>query len=167
MIYGKICKGCGETYSAEHFGLLKGYLDSYCKGCRRAMSAERYANRSKPCTVRACDGTAFGRGLCSSHYYLAIYSGLIERQPRALKATVGYVGAHNRVRMAKGFAHQYTCECGSQARDWALQPTAVDVLTDEQGQTYSLNVDDYKAMCKPCHNTLDAKTRKAAEVANA
>jgi hypothetical protein len=75
---------------------------------------------------------------------------------------IGYRGAHVRVVVARGPAREYTCiACWTApAQTWALRRTALDTLTERHNGRvvpYSLDLDDYVPMCRPCHSTYDAK----------
>lgn len=68
---------------------------------------------------------------------------------------VGYRQAHRRVEKAKGPAKSHTCACGKPARQWAYR------ASDPTG--YSLNPDDYEAMCVSCHMKVDLGVGANAE----
>jgi len=53
-------------------------------------------------------------------------------------------------------ADQGSCPCGSPAREWAYQYSAIDERVEEEtGRKFSLDPSDYVAMCIPCHRRLD------------
>lgn len=63
-----------------------------------------------------------------------------------------------------GSASLYQCSCGNQARDWAYQKTCPDPLYDSKGMPYSKNPEDYKPMCRKCHNDFDGiEERRTAD----
>lgn len=54
----------------------------------------------------------------------------------------GYRAKHVRVERARGKARDHTCRCGAEARHWHC------------GGDYD-NINDYVAVCVPCHKELD------------
>lgn len=82
---------------------------------------------------------------------------------RPWRSDVGYIRAHQRVRRAKGRAHEHLCrECGGPATEWAYTNDDPAELVDDQGRRYSLDPDRYVPMCYPCHRRLDAARRRGA-----
>ncbi len=82
---------------------------------------------------------------------------------------ISYLGAHQRTRNERGLASDQVCEhCGGPAEDWALDhasPTEQFRVQEpgrwpEQydGRTYSLDPDDYIALCRSCHYKFDKET---------
>jgi len=51
---------------------------------------------------------------------------------------------HKRIHRKHGAAKEYKCDCGKQARDWAL----ID-------KEYTDDVNDYTPMCRSCHVKKD------------
>jgi len=71
-----------------------------------------------------------------------------------------YGTIHSRLIRKIGSARTFTCECGLQAMDWALmEETAAEIVIRQSGKMkgakYSYNLDDYKPMCRSCHNRMD------------
>lgn len=69
--------------------------------------------------------------------------------------TPSYQQVHNRLRLERGRASEYTCECGSPAKDWAFQHTGAALRDPATGRWYSEDPDDYSPMCRSCHFKLD------------
>lgn len=72
-----------------------------------------------------------------------------------------YWSTHRALEASQGLASSHRCRCGARAKDWAYQHTAADELT-EDGLAFSLNPDDYRPMCRPCHAALDQTGAKIA-----
>lgn len=66
-----------------------------------------------------------------------------------------YLTAHYRVYAKYGKATLYTCECGSQAHEWAYAGGCDDERIDPRGRAYSPDPDHYVAMCRSCHRAYD------------
>lgn len=81
------------------------------------------------------------------------------------KGVVGYTGAHQRVRAARGAASEHACACGAVAEEWAYDHADPDEVTEVAtrarmtGKTlaYSLDPNHYAAMCHGCHVRFDIK----------
>ena len=73
-----------------------------------------------------------------------------------------YRAIHLRLISRRGSPKLQTCPCGKPAEQWAYQHTG-DPRTDSQGRVYSINLEDYSAMCRSCHNKLDQKHGRRAE----
>jgi len=81
------------------------------------------------------------------------------RDGRCFDHRVGYQAVHRRLKMLRGPASLQICVlCGEQAYDWAFheQDSAAPVLVDDRGRYYSLDLDAYRPMCRPCHREIDA-----------
>ena len=135
-IEAELCRVCWEEYQVEKFdpSSLASKQRSTCKDCRRALNAYYRAER--------------GQGKRADY------------KPR--KAVVGYDAAHERVRAAKGNARLYECPCGNQAAHWALVHEATETRVQEingYALVYSLNVDEYQALCVRCHHFYDRGAR--------
>lgn len=107
-----------------------------------------------------CSARSVARGMCIDHYQIWYKKNYYKiATPKWIKDVVGYTAAHARVRALRGPVTNYKCDCGAQAKDYALQITAEDVYREIKGRNagsiYSLNADDYKAMCKKCHIEYD------------
>lgn len=76
---------------------------------------------------------------------------------------IGYGSAHGRVKALLGRASSYSCSsCSSVAREWAYLHVGddPDLVVDDRGRAYSLNIDRYSPMCSPCHRAYDAQARR-------
>jgi hypothetical protein len=85
------------------------------------------------------------------------------------KRVVSYGGAHDRVRLIHGWAHQHECvDCGQQAHSWSYMGGAPDEHTElVQGYfkeprlvKYSCDPSFYEARCTVCHVKFDQRGRK-------
>lgn len=73
--------------------------------------------------------------------------------------TPDYRAAHRYVRKKRGKPESHACLCGKRpAKEWAFVRPKDDreILVDERGRPYSLNVWHYQPMCRPCHRNYDA-----------
>jgi len=67
-----------------------------------------------------------------------------------------YSTVHGWLVQHRGYARNYLCPCGEPATGWAYQHTGDPELRDEKyGWLYSLDINDYVAMCQSCHRLLD------------
>lgn len=92
-----------------------------------------------------------------------------ERQTGRLgwtKDQPSYEGAHMRVRLRRGSASAYMCECGVQADEWAYDHADpgefyAPPLGDHYDGSlfYSGDPDHYVPMCRECHRALDRAFR--------
>lgn len=70
-----------------------------------------------------------------------------------------YGGLHDRLDSERGKATSHQCEvCDKRARQWALLHEAPSVEVDGHRRSYSLDLDDYIAMCAGCHIRYDRGT---------
>lgn len=75
--------------------------------------------------------------------------------------TVGYAGAHGRVKTLRGSATDHACDrCGSPAHEWAYDGTDPGPLF-EGVMAYSADPNRYRPMCRSCHKKMDAARRRA------
>lgn len=166
----RICPHCGAAF----------VVDSHYPGRKFCSRACAYANRKARShverTCRGCGASFMAKGAevrrrggmyCSRACWAAnpprIGSGpaaaermRIERRGSGNPAyrgdaiTIG--AAHDRVRAVKGRAAEHACVgCGGSARDWALSRDAKAPLVAPNGRRYSLDIEDYAAMCRACH----------------
>lgn len=70
-------------------------------------------------------------------------------------ASASYQRAHTELKRLRGEASEYTCSCGKPARDWAYQFTGETLRSPDGSRPYSVNPDDYTAMCRGCHIRFD------------
>lgn len=72
---------------------------------------------------------------------------------------VGYTGAHNRVRKARGRASTHACvDCGRQAEHWSYDhadPNEMTTIDRGMAFEYSLDVTHYEPRCVSCHKAFD------------
>ena len=128
------------------------------------------------CGVDDCNTAQVAKGMCGKHYArFKRYGDVHKVHKPGLKRgehrqeTVGYAGAHARVRAKRGRASEHLCECGSQAQDWSYTHTDPDDIetlwADHKGVSklvrYSMNVEAYEPLCKACHVSKD-KTRMSS-----
>jgi hypothetical protein len=66
-----------------------------------------------------------------------------------------YQRAHAEVKRLRGQASEHTCPCGQPASDWAYQFTGETLRAPDGSHPYSLNPNDYTAMCRRCHIRFD------------
>lgn len=110
------------------------------------------------CLVPDCTDKHKAFGYCLTHYRRWKKTG----DPLGLrdntgprKLDVGYMGAHYRVRTAKGLASAHACSCGSQAAHWAYDHNDPDERKSPEGLAFSLDANHYIPMCVSCHRTFD------------
>lgn len=125
----------------------------------------------KQCTVEGCERDHYRAGICMLHYSRKARGkdlGPADARPPGswnVKETIGYDGAHGRVRAKKGSASQYKCVgCGDAAAHWAYDNKDPDELVGTsgfrgEGLRYSTNPDHYQPMCVPCHRRFDTLNR--------
>ena len=128
-------------------------------------TAEIWDKRRHPCVLPNCDTLARSKGLCDKHLQRDRKWGdpfrvdpptAGERHWNWLGEKSGYRAAHARVKAQRGSAREHNCECGRRALHWAYDHTDPNERHDEKlGAPYSLDVARYKAMCVPCHKTMD------------
>jgi hypothetical protein len=118
------------------------------------------ARRARHCQIPACDRKHEARGWCVMHWNRWKRHG--DPQPERLpvigserRATVGYTGAHMRVRDERGSASDHFCVCGSKAAHWAYDHADPNELRDERGCPYSTEPVHYKPLCVSCHKLFD------------
>ena len=118
------------------------------------------------CRHDPCDRPADRKGLCDAHYQRQRTGRDMDNPPlrpwtanSAAKRTSSYKAAHVKLYRRRGKAGGYLCvKCDERARDWSLRhrdPRVHPEMDDATGMRYSMNVDDYDPMCKPCHLAYD------------
>ena len=115
------------------------------------------------CLIDECVNDAHSRGWCQTHYSRNRLHGSPHIVLNEMnKEFPEYASIHSRLIRTIGAAKEFICECGEQARDWALmEKTAAIVISQSgkmKGSKYSYNLDDYKPMCRRCHNRMDRGT---------
>lgn len=69
---------------------------------------------------------------------------------------VGYTGAHERVRRARGSVRQHSCiDCGAPARHWSYNHADPAELVTPEGLPYSGDPSMYDPRCVACHKRFD------------
>ena len=116
------------------------------------------------CVIDECVNEAHSKGWCQTHYSRNRLHGSPHIVLNEMnKAEPEYGSIHSRLIRTIGPAKSFICECGEQARDWALmEKTAAIVISQSgkmKGSKYSYNLDDYKPMCRRCHNRMDRGTK--------
>lgn len=110
------------------------------------------------CSVDDCERKHRGRGFCKKHYERWRKNGdpnIVKRPqfsslpiPKWTGDNVGYSGAHDRVKRARGAAKEYKCvDCGNQAQHWSY--------VGNDPRKWSGNVHEYEPRCAKCHRRLD------------
>lgn len=173
---GKACATCGgiaEVWAYvgldgptrrvdEHGRIYSAEPADYASMCRRCQIAEQIGRWAKGvgCIVRSCDRPHAGQGLCNLHYKRLWRRGDIPPKVAVPGSRgIAYETAHARVKALRGRASAHTCSsCGAPAREWAYLHLGedLDLVVDERGRTYSLNIARYTPMCAPCHRNYDS-----------
>jgi len=76
-----------------------------------------------------------------------------------------YGAAHRLTYKVRGNAKEHVCMfCGDNAQEWALRS---ELLTGIHGagRPYSMDPEDYHALCKPCHRRHDSTAEERQEMA--
>ena len=125
---------------------------------------------SHRCHIEGCERKHLGLGLCDRHFqrfqkwgdpYYIEEKPSGEHHPNWCGDHVGYTGAHDRVRGARGSASDHSCvACGGRAQQWAYDHADLDERYeyDVKGvslMAYSAKIDHYRPMCIPCHKAFD------------
>ena len=134
----------------------------------------------EPCNIEDCDHDQAALGLCDRHaqryrkwgdpYY-------VEEKARRGRFnhfwsgdSVGYSGAHDRVRSARGRVQQYACvDCGDQAKHWSYDhadPDERHEMVSGSLVAYSVKPEHYHPRCVPCHKRFDLDRIDAAAAAS-
>lgn len=127
----------------------------------------------KKCAVEGCDRTnRITKGWCWTHYMRWYSKGEVgpakienqgqgrpvggDRHPNYLGNSVGYSGAHRRIRDMRGPAKYYRCaHCKKAAKHWAYDRDDPNELTGPEGP-YSALMTHYIPLCVSCHRIFDA-----------
>ena len=112
------------------------------------------------CSMDDCDVVHYGNGYCNMHYARNWRHGDPDTCLRVNGPVVGYHQAHVRVGYVYGPAVTHACvSCGNGAAHWAYKHNAVEELEEvtDKGSVfkYSLDIEDYQAMCRSCHTKFD------------
>lgn len=123
-------------------------------------------NESKSrCSISGCDRIYRAHGFCRTHYsrwrkYGDPQSHVPIRD--GVSRNVGYHGAHDRVKAARGRASEHGCawaECSAAASDWAYDGQDPEEMIGMDHGTelrYSANPQHYLPLCKSHHIRFDA-----------
>ncbi len=123
------------------------------------------------CSIDSCPERHASKGYCKKHLGRYKRNGdpnIVFTKGVSRKEEVGYLGAHNRVYSLKGKAADYVCECGDTAEEWAYNHSGVQERTAPPNKNgyefkYSLDPEQYVAMCKPCHTEFDSSELRLAQ----
>jgi hypothetical protein len=136
-------------------------------------AARRQRERRGTCTIDGCNKRDDGpHGLCDMHVTRVRRHGnpLTVNKPTVHCGaehhswqgdSIGYNGAHNRVRLRRGSASNHNCvECGTQAEHWAYDhndPNELKgtIVNSPSLMPYSADPNHYQPMCVKCHKRMD------------
>jgi hypothetical protein len=124
------------------------------------------SDRIRPtCSVDGCDKPHQAHGYCLNHRRRVEKGGhpdYVGRPPSGEANAswkgddVGYTGAHERVRAARGKVQDHACaDCGATARHWSYNHRDPSELTTASGLPYSGDPAMYDPRCVPCHKRFD------------
>lgn len=135
------------------------------QGCDNAHGWNR-------CVVWQCHRKISSRGMCKVHDQQMRRKGEVnvgmftagsrmENTAQWIGDTCTYNTMHWRLRKHYGSARDYDCfTCGGDAEHWALYYEPVEKRIDPQtGFPFSTDYDDYRPLCRSCHNRLDKGRR--------
>jgi hypothetical protein len=143
------------------------YCDGHQAQIREGRPLAPLKPRTRPselptsCTFPGCDKPYFSTGYCRGHR-AQMARGVTLTPLYQLRADVGYLTAHSRVRRTYGDPKHYPCVCGEPAAQWAYIGGEDGRMTDTVGGTvlsYSLSLDDYIPLCVKCHIKHDTEAR--------
>lgn len=134
----RVCRSCGETFMAKGAEVRR----------RGGMYCSRACWRANPPRVGSSPEMAERMR--------------VERRgagnPAYRGDAITFGAAHDRVRAVRGRAAEHACiGCGETAKDWALSRDAEATRVAPNGRRYSLDVEDYAAMCRTCHVRYDKR----------
>jgi len=151
--------GCGAPYLAR--GMCKLHYDRWNRGA----ALEPVERAQRVCDIQGCGRPFKGNGMCGMHYQRWKSRGEAgSPDPVELRQqdhwhwkgdAVGYHAVHVRLRVQRGLARLQQCPCGAPAAQWALDNDSPRATTGADGMRYSLDLDDYIAMCASCHRRMD------------
>ncbi len=152
-------------------------------GQARAIKKRYEDSEKRPCEVDGCTAKALshtGSALCKLHQNRVYTHGDPHTvlppasgpdHPRWAGAEVGYSGMHARIRSARGRAADNPCtECGGRGQEWSYNYSCPDERMGWAGDSicpYSINVNMYRPLCKPCHESFDAQIRRQRKTVSA
>ena len=174
------CEKPARTKSAEWCAMH--YHRWYRNGSPGEATPRTRKERSPHCEVGGCLKPDREGGLCYMHAARMRRHGDVEKvvspQDRDLPTgpdnhnwmgdEAGYTASHDRVRRARGPAHDYICECGDQAAHWSYNHDdpneRVTFYRSDRGIAYSTSIDHYTPRCVPCHKSFDIGRINAMKV---
>lgn len=174
----KTCSDCGGVLTFAHFSVSATSWDGFsgiCRRCRSARWAAYNTTVTQPCAITGCSNTARSSAagaLCPAHHTRVVAHGDIGPVEMLMGTddSVGYAGAHQRVRRLIGPAsdHLCVCGCGEQAAEYAYQGGCPrerwELVTKNDGRekptllAYSPDPARYAPMAASCHRRFDAKS---------
>jgi hypothetical protein len=107
-----------------------------------------------------CGAETVARGLHLRNGRIASCGCLMRETLRKPDDQITYNSAHYRVKRAKGYPSEHSCEhCGGRAAHWALRREAPVTHEGDDGKgsrcAYSGDPADYFALCATCHRRYD------------
>lgn len=151
-----IAKACEKPVFNKKRELCRAHNSAY-------LSTGEMPKREGLCIVPSCDRDGPHREMCFKHYQIWSWTDEGRRliRGRGQAKTVGYEGAHARVRRARGRASEHVCtDCDDLASEWSLIHDAKSLTVAESGVNagclYSPDPYDYSPRCSPCHRKYDA-----------
>lgn len=146
------CDACGAPIPQRPAGRVKRLCNSTCREIRYAR------NHCTRCNIQI-DPVANPTGHCTQCEPLRNHRRGRPRPGQPLSMT--YDAIHGRLRAARGSATANNCVgCGKQAQYWAYDHRDPDERTQlRYGRVYaySIKFEHYHAMCRSCHEGLDAR----------
>jgi hypothetical protein len=133
--------------------------------CNKHYMREYRSSRGE-CSFINCYRPIYAKKVCESHYKkdlrgrnpeYDLSQRAVDKKTKDL-IDPAYHRVHNRLRYHKGSPSNHQCEdCGNTASSWSLS-TFVNVeygIKDRRTYPYSLNLNDYRPRCYPCHGQFD------------
>jgi hypothetical protein len=138
------------------------YYRQYRNGDPGEAGSRRGRYGQTTCDIDGCDKPHRGKGLCEMHLSRFLRNG----DPLALRGHAPQLGPDNpawtgdgatysAVHQRLGRAAEFVCPCGRPAETWAYQHGDPDERVSPEGLVYSVDLDQYEAMCRVCHLALD------------
>lgn len=154
--------GCDKPSKSSRQPLCGGHYQQIKRG-QSLRPLEYGIKTGDPCLIDGCEKPGKVRGICGMHHERIQRHGDTDYIPHSERKwrygeehqswidNPTYNAVHRRLRKSRGQATEHLCPCGSAAKGWAY--------TGERTgpRPYSTNLDDYTAMCWPCHVEYDRK----------
>lgn len=170
---------CGvEDCPLSQYG--QGLCKTHWQRKRRTGSTETTRFKPRTCAIADCTERHMGRGWCRLHYERWVRNGdplVVRPNPARLPGAanckwqgdeIGYTGAHDRVRAARGPATELLCvDCGAAADGWSYDHRDPDERIepeDPKRKPYSVKPEHYQPRCNACHWKIDHPTGKPTRV---